>query len=63
MPVEVTESDGRVAEVRLLCDQCDTLIGIRVVLKTQVKPMEKAGIICHQCKEIKVRAKRIGNTR
>ncbi|MCW4019081.1 MAG: hypothetical protein NWF00_10465 [Candidatus Bathyarchaeota archaeon] len=51
MPFEIIDSNSRVAEVRLICDDCGKFIGSRVMLKSQVEAIRKKRVICHNCKE------------
>jgi DNA-directed RNA polymerase subunit RPC12/RpoP len=51
MPLEITQSNSRVAEVRAVCDNCGKLISIRFMLKTQVEAQKNKAIVCQNCKE------------
>ncbi len=52
MPAEVIQSNGHVAEVRFICDNCGRLIGTRLMLETQVEAKKNTKTVCHQCKEV-----------
>lgn len=51
LPTEITQSNGRVAEARLVCDRCGSLIGILLMRKDQAEAKRKTEGICQRCKE------------
>jgi hypothetical protein len=51
LPTNITQFNERVAEVRLICDQCGTLIGISLMKKKQADAQKNGRVICQSCKE------------
>jgi hypothetical protein len=49
VPVDVIQSNGRVSEVRLVCDQCGKIIGTCVMPNAQVKAQKV--VICQNCRQ------------
>jgi hypothetical protein len=51
LPVEIKHADERVAEVRLICDQCSKIIATCLMRKEQVEAKKECQVICQNCKQ------------
>jgi hypothetical protein len=51
------QTDGRVSEVRLVCDNCGKLIGISLLPTAKAEAQRKQKTVCQQCKEEATSAK------
>jgi hypothetical protein len=49
MPIEITQSNNRVAEVTLTCDCCGKLIGNRLMPKAEAEDLKTKELFCGQC--------------
>jgi hypothetical protein len=58
LPTEITQSNARVAEIRLICDQCGQLIGTHILPMARVEKEKGAKIICQRCKEANIARKK-----
>jgi hypothetical protein len=57
VPVEIAQTNGQVAEVRIVCDRCRRLIGISLMPVAEAKIKMKSGAVCEQCREKKTSKK------
>jgi hypothetical protein len=57
VPVEIAQTNDRVAEVRIVCDRCGRLIGISLMPVAEAKIKTNSGAVCEQCKEKKTSKK------
>ncbi|XES77595.1 MAG: hypothetical protein ACBZ72_01655 [Candidatus Bathyarchaeia archaeon] len=53
MPYQIMDSNSRVAEVRVICDECGRLIGGRLMLLTEIENKRNEKVLCQNCKEAK----------
>ncbi len=51
LPAEVAGSDGKIVEVRFICDNCGTLIGTEFMRKTQAESRKNTEIACQNCRK------------
>jgi hypothetical protein len=51
LPTEIVQSNGRVAEVRIICDNCGKIISASLMPIAKVEEQRKTKTICQQCKE------------
>jgi hypothetical protein len=49
MPIEITQSNDRIAEVTLICDCCGKHIGTRLMPKIEVEALIARELFCGQC--------------
>ncbi|MCW4010542.1 MAG: hypothetical protein NWF05_07980 [Candidatus Bathyarchaeota archaeon] len=49
MPIEIAQSNSRVAEIRISCDRCGKLISVSVIPIAELQ--NKTRNVCQQCKE------------
>lgn len=49
MPIEITQSNDRVAEVTLTCDCCSKRIGTRLMSRAEAEDLKSKKIFCSQC--------------
>ncbi len=49
MPIEITQSNDRIAEVTLICDCCGKHIGTRLMPKAEVEVLMEKELFCGQC--------------
>jgi hypothetical protein len=54
LPAEITQSNARVAEIRLICDQCGQLIGTHILSVAKAEKEKAVKVICQRCKEAKI---------
>ena len=45
------QSNGRVSEVRIVCDQCGNIVGTSLLPTAEAEAQRKQKAICQQCKE------------
>jgi hypothetical protein len=53
LPAEIIQCNSRVAEVRLICDFCGAMIGIRLMPIKEAESQIKNRIVCEECKQTK----------
>ena len=51
MPAEIIQANGRVAEVRTVCDNCGQFVGTRLMPKKQAEVQVKSQVLCQNCRE------------
>jgi len=61
LPAEITQANGRVAEVRLVCDNCGQLIGTSLMPKSQAEDQVASQVVCQHCREVKDSKKKTKN--
>jgi hypothetical protein len=47
------QCNNRVAEVRLICDCCGAMVGIRIMPKKEAELQTKKPIFCEECRQNK----------